>query len=790
MEKTEKKAENKTEKSLRQAQGKEIEEVATPRKKKKWIKWVLLLPGVLFLLSGIVLSIMFGPKLVGYAREAQAIVNDSTAADFQKDNNSYIYDDQGNQLAKLYSNRDVKYVKYEDLPAGIMDAFVAIEDKRFYQHHGVDWKSTAKAVYLLVTNKGEITRGGSTITQQLARNVYLSFETSYERKLKEIFLAMYLEKKYSKNQILEFYINNINYSNGYYGIGSAALGYFEKDVKELDIPEITFLCAIPNNPTYYNPRKNYEHTITRRNTILEEMNEQGFLTSIQYTQAVDTKVQLVGAKEEFYNYESSYAIHAAVLSFMQMQDYHFRYEFQSMTDYGDYRNQYEEAYNEAKQLLYTGGYHIYTSINQEAQQEAQKAVDEVLADLTEETEEGEYLYQGSCTVMDNETGQVIAIVGGRSQDTKGIRTLNRAYQSYHQPGSTIKPLIVYTPALENNYTADSVVQDQPITDGPKNSDGKYLGSMTLRRAVELSRNAVAWSLLSQLTPEYGLSFLQQMHFNKIVPDDYYNSASLGGLTYGVNTVEMAGAYCALANSGRFREPTCINRIVDAEGAQVYHRGAAVQIYNQTAADTMTDILTGVAKSGTASGLTVGSGMPVACKTGTTNGQTCGWFCGYTPYYTVTVCVGADTNVELNGLWGSTYPCAIWQKIQNFLCAGKEIIPFPKVEQLLNSITELSTEEPSEEAESATSEESEEIAEESIDTETETEAYVINKTEKQPVEEETEEVPEEISTETETETESENDDDGTGEIQKNTENENLPDTETEIENQEQVDHEVE
>lgn len=652
------------------------------KKRFRWLKLVFLSVSLLFLSSVLVLTVLYAPKLVSYAKEAKATVDASSSEDFRKDNNSYIYDDTGNQLAKLYSDRDVKYVKYDDLPEGILDAFVAIEDKRFYNHKGVDWLSTSKAFFLLITNKGEITRGGSTITQQLARNVFLSFETSYERKAKEIFLAIYLEKKYSKNEILEFYINNINYANGYYGIGAAAQGYFGKDVDELEIQEIAFLCAIPNNPTYYNPRQNFSNTITRRNTILKEMYDQNFLSDSQYQAAVNSEITLVAQQEEFYNYESSYAIHAAVLAFMRMQGFEFQYSYETMDAYQEYRNDYEEAYGEAKQLLCTGGYKINTSINQEAQQNAQKAVDETLADLEERTEEGEYLYQGACTVIDNETGLVIAIVGGRSQDTNGIRTLNRAYQSNKQPGSTIKPLAVYTPALESGYTADTMVTDQAISNGPSNADGKYLGRMTMRRAVEKSRNTVAWSLMDQLTPEYCLSYIQDMQFGKIVPDDYYDSAALGGLTYGVTTVEMASGYCTLANSGIYQEPTCITGILDADGNEVYSSGTPKRVYDENAANWMTDILTGVATDGTAKGLTVGDGMPVACKTGTTNNQTCGWFCGYTPYYTVAVYVGADMNIALNNLWGSTYPCAIWKAIQEYLCQDKEIIAFHAPEDVV------------------------------------------------------------------------------------------------------------
>ncbi len=652
--------------------------LAIIRKIVKWILLVTVLTGCV--VAGVVCYKMY-PIVKGWYDDSNAIANASTYDDFKNNETSYIYDDAGNVLLKLKQDKDVQYVSYDDLPESVLNAFVAIEDKRFYQHHGVDWASTLKACYLLVQHNGEVTRGGSTITQQLARNVYLSFETSYERKGREIFLALALEKKYTKHEILEFYINNINFGNGYYGIGAASVGYFGKTVDELSVEEVAFLCAIPNNPSYYNPRKNFDNTISRRNIILKEMYSQGYLTEKEYLAACNSACHLIEDTSVYNDYAASYALKCAVEEFMHLADFKFRYDFTDSDDYQNYRELYEEAYDEAKLKLYTGGYKVYTSLNVDLQQSLQRIVDNDLSEFTTRNEDGSYVVQGAATVVDNETGLVVASIGGRSDETDSYLTLNRAFQSYKQPGSTIKPLIVYTPALEAGYTADSIVDDSPIEGGPKNSGDNYLGSITLRTAVEKSKNVVAWRLFDELTPKVGLQYLQNMQFDKIVPDDFYLPAALGGLTYGVTTEQMAGGYSALDNEGLWTKPTCITSILNSAGEECYAGAVREQVYTSDAARAITDILEGVHASGTATGIALDGDFEFACKTGTTNDNKAAWFCGYSPYYSIAVYVGADNNkVSIDGLWGGTYPAYVWRDLQNYLLNGKAIKPLLK-EQL-------------------------------------------------------------------------------------------------------------
>ena len=269
---------------------------------------------------------------------------------------------------------------------------------------------------------------------------------------------------------------------------------------------------------------------------------------------------------------------------------------------------------------------------------------------------------------------VRAIVGGRSQDLDGY-TLNRAYQSFRQPGSAIKPLIVYTPALEKGYTADTVVVDEPIEGGPVNGDGVYSGAMSLRQAVAVSKNTVAWKIFDELTPEYGISFLEAMDFSKLDKNDKRLPASIGGFTNGVSPLEMAKGYATIANNGGYRNPTCIEKITNAQGEEIYKADqTATVIYKENACRQMTDILQSVITSGTGRGYSLGS-MPCAGKTGTTNDNKDGWFVGYTPYYTTSVWVGYDIPKEVPGLGGGTYPGRIWHDFMVKIHEGLDPVNF-------------------------------------------------------------------------------------------------------------------
>jgi len=355
---------------------------------------------------------------------------------------------------------------------------------------------------------------------------------------------------------------------------------------------------------------------------------------------------------------------------MEQNGFPFCYSFATDEEKDRYLEYYEESYAYWQKQLYTGGYRVYTSIDLEKQALLLETVQNQLAEFDEMTEEGIYTLQGAATCVENETGRVVAIVGGRGEVTQGY-SFNRAYQSFRQPGSSIKPLVVYTPWLERGLFPDTIVVDEKFEGGPRNANGVYSGKITLRRAVEVSKNTVAWKLFEELTPEVGLSYVTEMQFRNIVPSDYVPAASLGGLTYGVCTLEMAGAYCTLANDGLYRTPTCIVEIAKTDGTIVVgQEREPVRIYEENAARMMTDILQGVMTNGTGVKLRLSNSVS-AGKTGTTNDIKDGWFVGYTPYYTTAVWVGYDMPKALDNLAGNTYPGYIWQ---TFMDALHETLP--------------------------------------------------------------------------------------------------------------------
>ncbi len=602
----------------------------------------------------------------GYAKEIQAmreeavsIVKHSNAQTFKTSQTGKAYAADGTIISTWKGEKDSCYVEIEDMPIQVPAAIVSIEDKKFYRHNGIDYKALLRAAKAMLEN-GEVKQGGSTITMQLAKNIFLTQERTWQRKVEEMFIARELEEKYSKDQILEFYLNNIYFGNGYYGIQTASRGYFNKDVQDLSLSQIAFLCAIPNNPSLYDPLTNMENTISRRNRILKNMVEDGKISEIDYAKAVVEEIVLERPQEAQKNdYVQTYTYYCATRALMELEGFQFQYEFADEEEQEEYEEEYNSLYSECQRKLYTQGYQVYTSLDLEMQQELQQAVDDNLAQFTDVNEEGVYQLQASAVCIDNDTGYVKAIVGGRSQEFSGY-TLNRAYQSFRQPGSAIKPLIVYTPLFERNYTADTLVVDEPIENGPKNANGTYVGEVTVRYAVEHSINTIAWKLFDELSPVTGLSYLKEMDFSHLDKEDYRLSTALGGFTHGASALEMASAYAALENDGIYRKPTCIVKILDSEGNVIYESDdSGKEVYRQNAARQMTDVLTGVLTSGTAKGLGLGE-MPCAGKTGTTNDRKDGWFVGYTRYYTTSVWVGYDMPQKLSDLQGSSYPGKIWQ----------------------------------------------------------------------------------------------------------------------------------
>lgn len=622
-------------------------------------------------------------------REAVTKVSASSENIFVPAQSCEIYDKNGMLITERKGEKNAQYISYPDIPKDFVAAMISIEDKKFYSHRGVDFKAVARAAKAVVESKIKKTQnvqGASTITMQLAKLMYMEPDRSWQYKVEQMFIAMELEKRYSKEKIIEFYLNNIYFSNGYYGIQAASIGYFNCEPSELNLSQIAFLCAIPNRPSYYDPVTNYDNTIERRNLILKNMLDDGKITQQTYYEEVKREIVLNRPSKEGLSFENNYidtyVYYCATRALMEQEGFVFQSYFKTKEEEESYAAEYDELFAACQKRLFAGGYRIYTTFDLEKQRYLQAAIDDVLQGYTNVYEDGTYQMQGAAVCIDNETGYVVALVGGRSQEY-GTYTLNRAYQAHRQPGSCIKPLIVYAPAFENGYTPDTIVNDVLAEDGPKNSGDYYYGEIPVRTAVSKSLNTIAWELYEELTPAVGLSYLKNMNFTAIDKNDYVPATSLGGFTKGVSPLEMAAAYCTLEHDGMYREPTCIRSMVDSDENIVYMSSQVeTAIYEKTAARMTTDTLVSVMTEGTGRKLTL-TDIPCAGKTGTTNEHKDGWFVGYTRYFTTSVWVGCDYPKEIDGLNGNTYPEQIWNQYMNVIHEGltpMEFLPYAQLSE--------------------------------------------------------------------------------------------------------------
>ena len=645
------------------------------------IGWLLqsflhLLTGCLIL--GALIALLIYAKVkpdLDYCREvAYDKLAQMQRQDFQLLSDTEVYD-KNNQLIGLINAGHYEYVPIKDISMNLQNAYIAQEDRRFKSHTGVDWIATFRAGLALVNNRGEITQGGSTITQQVIKNTYLTQERSFTRKIVEILLAPEVEKKYSKADIMEFYCNTNFYGNHCYGVQAASRYYFGKDAADLETWEAAVLVGLSNSPSAYDPIRNPDDSLEKRNDVLQSMHEIQYLTDEEYQNAISQPLSIVQEEAEGTdeNYQSSYAIHCAALALMKMEDFPFQYTFQDKEDYDSYMENYQTVYKAKNEEIRAGGYRIYTSLDSQLQEVLQTQVDTVLESYTELQENGKYALQGAAVIVDNKTNYVAAIVGGRGTDDP----FNRAYLSARQPGSTIKPLISYGPAFDTGeYYPARMVDDHKWEGGPSNSGGHYYGNVTVREALNRSLNTVAWQILTDIGVNFGLDYLGQMEFQKLTwVDNNVPSLSIGGFTNGVRVVDMAKGYSTLANRGVYDERTCIVRIEHQQQGEVtkHYRPFAKQVYQEDSAFMLTDILKGTLTEsyGTGRGLALENGIPAAGKTGTTNSSKDTWFCGYTRYYTTAVWVGYDIPRAMPGIYGSTYAGKIWKQVMDKIHEGLE-----------------------------------------------------------------------------------------------------------------------
>lgn len=568
---------------------------------------------------------------------------------------SQIYDVNGNLITTLHSVENRVPVSINKIPKNLQNAFVAAEDARFYQHIGIDPRGILRAVWSNITG-GSVSEGGSTITQQLAKNALLSQERTLKRKIQEAFLALQIERQYSKSEILELYLNQIYFGQGAYGVQSAAQVYFGKNVEDLSLAECAMLAGIPKSPNYYSPFNNLKAASERQATVLEQMVKYGYIDSSTAGKAQNTKLQL-----------ASRPVQSTTTT---IAPYFIDYVTQLLIDkYG-------------ADAVYKDGLKIYTSLDPDMQQAAEHAMKHLPAVRTDSN--GIKQPQGALVAIDPHTGYIKAMVGGRGNDQ-----FNRAVLAERQPGSAFKPF-VYLAAIENGMTPSSIISDNPVSFGswsPVNYDGRFHGSVTLRTALEQSLNVPAVNLASQVGVEKPLYYAQQMGISTLVlhgtTNDLNLAMALGGLTRGVTPLEIASAYGVLANQGTRVEPVAIIKVVDRYGKVLeQYVPKEKSVVNERSAYILTDMMRGVLTRGT--GTAANIGRPAAGKTGTTSDYKDAWFIGFTPDLVASVWIGYDNDGYLNGITGGSIPAEIWHSFMSESLTNVPVRDFVKPQGIVST----------------------------------------------------------------------------------------------------------
>ena len=580
---------------------------------------------------------------------------------------SILYEDaDGNwqNLTNLSSTENRVWIDYADIPKDMEHAAVAIEDKRFYKHKGVDWyRTTGAFINMFLSMKNDF--GGSTITQQLIKNLTKQDDITVQRKLLEIFQALEFEKSYDKEEIMEWYLNIVYFGEGCNGVYTAAETYFGKEPKDLTLAECASIIGITNNPSKYDPFISRENNKARQETILKQMYEQGYISKEQYDEAVAQELVFVRSESE----ESTQTI----------------YSYYAEAVINDVLNDLVEqkgvSRDTARTLLYSGGYQVYSCYDASIQQ----AIDDVYTDLDnmpQRPSASGQQFESAIVIMDPYTGEIKGMSGGTGKKTINFGT-NRATQSKRPPGSSIKPIATYGPAMElgliTQYTQVNDAADIKLSGTswyPKNSGGGNYGVITIREGLQRSLNTVSAQILDKLTPRASFEFLKtKLGVTSMIDADCdYAPLALGQLTNGITVREMAQAYSAFVNDGIFTYSRTYNYITDSAGNVVLENPArTIVAFKANTAWNMTDMLYNAVNAGTGTEARL-SNMPVAGKTGTTTANRDRYFVGYTPYYVAAVWTGYDTPEYMN--FSGNPAAQIWKLIMAPIHEGLEYKAFP------------------------------------------------------------------------------------------------------------------
>lgn len=579
-------------------------------------------------LGGTIFSAVLALILVGFLSVAAffALAKFTTAKILTKDMapmaSSQFFDAKGNLITTVDSEEDRIPVTIDKTPKNLQHAFLAAEDIRFYEHGGIDFRGIGRAIYTYI-RWGEV-QGGSTITQQLAKNYFLTQEQTLSRKLHEAFIALQIEQKYTKNEILEMYMNQIYFGQGAYGVETAANTYFGKHVQDLDLAQCAMIAGIPKSPNYYSPLSNPKAAKERQKTVLEQMAKYGFITKEQADEAYAEPLTYKSLNES-----------------PGSKKYFIDYVIQLLVD------------KFGPDAVYKQGLKVYTTLDPDMQKAAEKAAALTPTYYTDSNKLKQP--QSSIVAVDPKTGYIKAMIGGRGTDQ-----FNRAVMAERQPGSAFKPF-VYMNAFEQGATPSDTVQDSPIPGdwNPQNFDRSFHGTVTYRTALTYSYNVPAVKVAMKYGPEKIVKLAKKFGITTLVDDDENAVIALGGLTHGVTPLEMAGAYAGIANMGKFNKPTPIIKILDRNGKVLYeHKSNPTQVVKPETAYMMISMMEDVMTRGTGRGAAIN--RPCAGKSGTTSDYHDAWFVGFTPDLACAVWIGNDNNDSLGGMTGGGEPATLWR----------------------------------------------------------------------------------------------------------------------------------
>jgi len=612
------------------------------------------------LLIVLVTGMMFSCVFAYYVKTCLTPNLDLSLEDFKLNESSTIwyqdYSGEWRELSKLSGSQNRVWVDYEDIPWYMEKALVAIEDKRFYEHKGVDWYRTAGA-FVEMFARMETSYGGSTITQQLIKNLTGEDEVTIQRKLTEIFGALELEKKYDKQEIAEWYLNAVYFGQGCWGVQTAAQTYFGKDVSDLSLAECASIVGITNLPTYYDPFYNEENNKRRQETILREMYEQGYIDYAMYKEAVAEELNFTRSPGEEYSYE--------------VMDYYTETVIEDVTQ--DLMQLKGIGHDTARSLLYSGGYQIYCCLDPNVQ----ASVDAVYTDTNNFMGSSAQQLQSAIVVMNPYDGRILALSGGVGEKTINFG-LNRATGTYRSPGSSIKPIASYGPAVDLGLiTPSTLVDDSPniALSGtswyPANDSNRNYGVVNIYTALQYSLNTVAAQIVDKLPmgPTTSFDYLtSRLGVESLLNADCdYAPMALGQLTNGITVREMAQAYCSFVNDGVFTYGRTYSLVTDSEGNEVIDNSpSTIQAFKANTAHIMTYMMQNAVENGTGGEAALWT-MPVAGKTGTSTDYKDRWFVGCTPYYVAAVWTGYDTPERVQT---SSNPAAkAWKKVMSPIHEG-------------------------------------------------------------------------------------------------------------------------